>query len=464
MRKPKIKSNTKFKISVPISSSAQLPDHDIKLGDRLIRQLRIPTDSSVQLSFGSFKQDIRVTSGGKSNSLALSPSIFSKTGLLPRARMNVRYYPVEKTLKLGPLIGVMVSRYEPDAPDKPFGSISAFCLEMVNAAKKQGAYVYFFTPDMIGENYSMLEAIAYDSGWKKLNVPVPDVINNRLSTRKLENSPSVQHFMKEVKSRYNTHIFNEKFLDKSDVFEALGTNKELQKYLPESYLLSSYPTLKKMCTAYRTVFLKPVRGSLGKGIIRISRQEDGHYQTMTTSLEGSKKNTYSSLPKLYSSLSGKIKKNRYQIQQGLDLIRINRRNVDFRALMHKDKNGDWAVTSIVARIAGSNHFVSNLARGGTLSSVKDALAMSGIPSSSRQTAPARMNRAALDIAHGLEAAIPYHFGELGIDLAMDTSGRIWLLEVNSKPSKGDNAPLNADSKVRPSAIRLIQYCQYLTGL
>ncbi|MGV2806477.1 YheC/YheD family protein, partial [Clostridium perfringens] len=63
----------------------------------------------------------------------------------------------------------------------------------------------------------------------------------------------------------------------------------------------------------------------------------------------------------------------------------------------------------------------------------------------------------------LEAAIPYHFGELGIDLAIDTTGRIWLLEVNSKPSKGENAPLNADSKVRPSAVRLVQYCQYLTG-
>ncbi|GIO95534.1 endospore coat-associated protein YheD [Paenibacillus lautus] len=463
MRKSKIKSNTKSKISAQLIRSAQLSDNDIKLGDRLIRQLRIPTDSKVQLAFGSFKQEVSVTSGGKSNSLTLSPSVFSHSGLLPRTVMNVKYYPTERTLKLGPLIGIMVSRYQPDEPDKPFGSISAFCLEMVNAAKKQGAYVYFFTPDMIGSNPATLEAIAYDAGWKKLSVPAPDVINNRLSTRKLENSPSVQHFMREVKSRFGTHIFNEKFLDKSDVFEALGPDAKLQKYLPESYLLSGYPTLKKMCAAYRTVFLKPVRGSLGKGIIRISRQENGHYQTMTTSLEGSNKNTYSSLPKLFSSLSGKIKKRRYQIQQGLDLIRINRRNVDFRALVHKDKNGKWAVTSVVARIAGGNHFVSNLARGGTLSSVKDALAMSSIPLNSKQTAPARMNQAALDIAHGLEAAIPYHFGELGIDLAIDTTGRIWLLEVNSKPSKGENAPLNADSKVRPSAVRLVQYCQYLTG-
>ncbi|GAB6926654.1 spore coat associated protein SpaC [Paenibacillus sp. JCM 10914] len=396
--------------------------------------------------------------------MLLHSSLCSKTGLIARTHMNIKYSPSERTLRLGPLIGVMVSRYHPDEPDKPFGSISAFCLEMINASRKQGAYVYFFTPDMIDSNPSRLDAIAYDGGWKKINLPAPDVINNRLSTRKLENSPSVQHFMKEVKSRFGTHIFNEKFLDKSDVFEALGPDVKLQKYLPESYLLSGYPTLKKMCAAYSTVFLKPVRGSLGKGIIRISHQENGTYQTMTTSLEGIRKNTYSSLPKLFSSLSSKIKKTRYQIQQGLNLIRINRRNVDFRALVHKDKNGSWAVTSVVARIAGGNHYVSNLARGGTLSPVKDALAMSGIPTSAKQALPAKMNKAALEIAHGLETAIPYHFGELGIDLAIDTNGRIWLLEVNSKPSKSENAPLNAASKIRPSAVRLIQYCQYLTGL
>lgn len=453
---------SKSKISVQMNRSGNLPDNDIKLGERLVKLLRIPTEQPIQLAFGSFKQEIRVIPGKKSTVLRISPSLSSSSGLLSRSVLNVKYNAVEKTLRLGPVIGVMISRYYPEDPSKPFGSISSFCMEMVKACQNLGAYVYFFTPDMIGPDPSILEAILYDEGWKKSTVPAPDVVNNRLSTRKLENSPSVQHFMKEVKSRWGTHVFNEKFLDKTEVFDALGTDEKLKKYLPESYSLKSYPTLKKMCTAYPMVFLKPVRGSLGKGIIRISRQGDGTYHTLTTSLEGIKKKSYSSLPKLFSSLSSKINKNRYQIQQGLDLVRLNKRNVDFRALVHKNKKGKWSVTSIVARIAGGNHFVSNLARGGTLSTVKDALAMSGIPPTAKLTATDRMKQAALDIAKGLEAAIPSHFGELGIDLAIDTSGRIWLLEVNSKPSKGDDAPLNAN-KVRPSATRLVQYSHYLTG-
>ena len=36
-------------------------------------------------------------------------------------------------------------------------------------------------------------------GWRKTVLPAPDVVNNRLTSRKLENKPNVQHFIKEVK-------------------------------------------------------------------------------------------------------------------------------------------------------------------------------------------------------------------------------------------------------------------------
>ncbi|MNJ53594.1 Endospore coat-associated protein YheD [compost metagenome] len=73
-----------------------------------------------------------------------------------------------------------------------------------------------------------------------------------------------------------------------------------------------------------------------------------------------------------------------------------------------------------------------------------------------------MQKTALEIAQGIDKYIPAHFGELGIDLAVDTSGRIWLIEVNSKPSKNDNTPIG-DSKIRPSVKQVIEYARYLSG-
>jgi glutathione synthase/RimK-type ligase-like ATP-grasp enzyme len=220
--------------------------------------------------------------------------------------------------------------------------------------------------------------------------------------------------------------------------------------------------LKSMCSRYSSVFLKPVRGSLGKGIIRLSRIGPDNWQASYATVGGTKRQSYSSLAKLFSTISGKMKTVRYLVQQGLNLIEAGGRPVDYRALTQKNSSGKWAITSIVARTAGSHHFVSNLARGGTLSTVKESVAKSNLPVQFRGDASSRLSRAALDIARGVDNHIPAHFGELGIDLALDTMGRVWLLEVNSKPSKNDNTPLK-EGKIRPSVRMLIQYARHISG-
>lgn len=268
--------------------------------------------------------------------------------------------------------------------------------------------------------------------------------------------------MNEIRTRYKSHFFNEKYLDKTEVFDALQKDPHLQRYLPESHLHRGLPSLKTMFAKYPVVFLKPVKGSLGKGIIRISRMQDGTYVTHATQKYGTRKASYDNLSKLSTALAGKMKTTRFQIQQGLHLIEIGSRPVDFRALVQKNVQGTWAITSVVARTAGSQHFVSNLARGGTLSTVKEAIDRSNLPTAIKQKGGARLQKAALEIAEGLDNHIPAHFGEFGIDLAMDQSGRIWLLEVNSKPSKNDNTPLG-ENKIRPSVKRLIDYASYLSG-
>lgn len=102
---------------------------------------------------------------------------------------------------------------------------------------------------------------------------MPNVVYNRLTSRKLENLQAVQHFMSEVKEKHGAGVFNEKkYLNKkNEVFDALNNERGLHKYLPESHMLQSYAVLKEMMSKYDSVFLKPITGSLGKGIIRVSR-------------------------------------------------------------------------------------------------------------------------------------------------------------------------------------------------
>lgn len=450
------------KIPVQIISSGILSDDALMLGEALVKKWKIPQGQPVTIKFGSFRSTVKIIPVQRFDGMRIAYGLARQMGLLSNTTLRLKYGAASSVLALGPLIGVMISRDHPEMTDRPFGTITQFCKELVDASELQGAYVYFFTPNGIVGSAGTLEAWVYADGWKQHKMPVPDIVNNRLTTRKLENRPSVQQFLREAKSRCGTHVFNEKFLDKSEVFEALKRDISLHRLLPESHPLRSFTQFKAMCTRYSSVFLKPVRGSLGKGIIKITRQPPGGYTALYATAGGTRRQQYESLPKLFSALSGKINSVRYQIQQGLQLIEIGGRPVDFRALVQKNATGKWAVTSIVARIAGGQHFVSNLARGGTLFHVKEAVLKSNMLPSAKQGASARLHTAAVDIAAGIDAQIPAHFGELGIDLAMDAGGRVWLLEVNSKPSKNDNTPLT-DRSIRPSVRIMMQYARFLSG-
>lgn len=451
------------KIDVQVISSGILADDILVLGESVIKQAKIPVQQQLVLQFGSFRQSVSVSSASRYEGMRINHTLARRMGLHSGAVLRLQYRSASKTLVMGPLIGVLVSRDYPDQPDKPFGNITMFCRELADSCRAQGAYVYFFTPATIHADLKGVEGWVWGSGgWYRATMPAPDVVNNRLTSRKLENRPIVQQFIRDIRQRYGGIVFNEKFLDKSEVFQALGRDASLQRYLPESHELRNYTMLKSMCSRYPVVFLKPVRGSLGKGIIRLSRNGSEGWQASFTTVGGTRKVAYPNLLKFFSSISGKMKSVRYLIQQGLNLIDSSGRPIDFRALTQKNGSGKWVVTSIVGRTAGSQHYVSNLARGGTLANVRESVAKSNLPQMFRGDASSRLNRAALDIAKGIDAHIPAHFGELGIDLALDTGGRVWLLEVNSKPSKNDNTPLN-EGKIRPSVRIMIQYARYLSG-
>ncbi|MBP1963682.1 YheC/YheD family protein [Paenibacillus aceris] len=457
---------TRTKVGISIQgTSIYLDDRTVVLSEAIARKWKVPSNQSMILRFGSAKQEVKVVTAATSKSLRFNPVLATKIGIHQGAQLNLHYRQNAGTLSIGPLIGVMISRVYTSSPDRPFGAITAFCKEMTDACERYGAMVCFFPPGEMHANASSISAYAYSNGsWNKKTFPIPNVIYNRLTSRKYENLPNVQQFLKDAKARHGTEVFNEKYLNKTEVFEALRKDSSLHGYLPESYLFKNYQMLKSMASRHPVLFLKPITGSLGKGIIRIRREPGDAYTCDYTNLTGVRKQTYPSLTAVFQAISGKLKTQRYQLQQGLDLITMDGKTIDFRSLVQRGAKGEWAITSIVGRIAGTQHFVSNLARGGSLTNVAGALAKSSFSPATRVSVTARLRKASLDIAKGIETQIPSHFGELGIDLAVDRTGKVWLLEVNSKPSKDDNTPLNNEKKIRPSVKQLVHYAKYLAKI
>jgi hypothetical protein len=436
-------------------------EQNVLLSESIVRRWKIPTNRSIQLRCGSVTQNVRVIAVPARGELRISYSLAQQFGLGSHGTsLRLAYKAGSQTIRIGPIIGVMLNRIT-NTPGRRFGIITEFCRELTDACRMEGAFVYFFTPDDIRSTQNTIEGWAMGPPEYHTSFPIPDVIYNRLPSRKLDNEPSLQQFLKMAKSQWNTSIFNEKYLDKTEVFQALKNHIGSIQYLPESYAFQSTAQLKSMCTKYRVVFLKPITGSLGKGIMRISRTQSG-YQIASSSVSGVTTRQYNSLTALISAISSKVRAGKFQIQQGLNLITVGDRPVDFRALVQKSISNRWKVTSIVARTAGNNRFVSNIAQGGSVGTVRQTVGKSNMSGSTKGVS-ARLEKAALTIARGIETRIPYHFGELGIDLALDQGGRVWLLEVNSKPSKNDSSILT-DSAIRPSVKQVVQYSRYLAGL
>jgi len=437
-------------------------DHVLMLGEAVMKRLRIPSRSQPVLRFGALRLPVRIAKAPKRDCVRVSQGLAQKMGLFADCPLRVRHRPETGEIAFGPLIGVLISRDYPALRDRPFGSITAFCQELTAACRQQGAYVYFFTPRGIGSSPETIEGWIYSGGWRQVRVPAPDVLNNRLTRRSLENQANVQSLMREIKNRFGGHVFNEKFLDKTEVFAALGGDDSLRRYLPESHAVSGLATLRNMLRKYPVLFLKPTRGSLGVGIIRLAKTGPQRWTASFTTASGIRTAAYPDPNGVLHALAGKIKSVRYLVQQGLNLISIAGRPVDFRVLTQKNRYGQWTVTSTVARIAGGQHYVSNVARGGTLAPARSAIARSNLPPACKGPAILSLRRAALDIARGIDSRIPYHFGELGIDLGIDTKGRVWLLEVNSKPSKNENTSLR-EGRIRPSVRMMVQYACHLSG-
>ena len=438
----------------------------VMLSESVVKRWKIPTRQPVVLRFGSAKHPVRIIPVSSSkNELRIGASLAFQLGLAPQgATLRLAYRPASRTLRLGPLVGVMLPRIM-NVPGRRFGIITPFCRELTDACRSEGVFVYFFTPHDLRSTSEKVEGWTLMGQEYKASFPVPDVIYNRLPSRRLDGLPELQLFLNRAKTVFGTRVFNEKYLDKTEVFSALRKYKPARRYLPESHPYTGTAQLRRMCTRYRTVFLKPVTGSLGKGIIRITRKlSSGGYQVDVSTVGTNTRQSYASLDALIRALAGKLKVNRYQIQRGLELIRVGTRPVDFRALAQKDRNGKWHITSVVARIAGSERFVSNVAQGGTIAPVKQTVAKSNL-AAGKAGVTERLKQAAAVIARGIDACIPAHFGELGIDLAVDrSSGRVWLLEVNSKPAKNDSGLLNEAQGIRPSVRLLVQYFRHLANL
>ncbi|QAY67487.1 YheC/YheD family protein [Paenibacillus protaetiae] len=210
--------------------------------------------------------------------------------------------------------------------------------------------------------------------------------------------------------------------------KVLLQSEQLREYMPLTKRLEP-ETLRSMLDKYGMVYVKPVNGTFGHGVIRVEHHPGGGARSYTFQ-EGTSLASCGSYEELHRRLLAKIKRRPYLVQQGIELLRHQNRRFDIRAMVQK--NGPhWETTGLIGRLAHPKRIVTNYHSGGTPMDLS-MLMIGHLQGNELHEFEEKLRRLGVAIANQLQTAYP-GLKEIGVDIAVDTKMHPWILEVNTLP-------------------------------
>lgn len=202
----------------------------------------------------------------------------------------------------------------------------------------------------------------------------------------------------------------------------------LRQYMPSTKLFNTV-NVKAMLEEHGMVYVKPINGTYGKGVIRVEKTTSPapgyRYQIETTV------RTFPTFEQLYKQLVRIKRKRRYIVQKGIHLLRHRNRRFDIRVMVQKNPRKAWEATGIIGRLAHPAKIVTNYHSGGTPMAL-DQLMTDHANSSELAAFENKLKNLGISIAQVLQAKYP-NIKEIGVDIAIDSKHHPWILEVNTNP-------------------------------
>ena len=340
-------------------------------------------------------------------------------------------------------------------PAARYGEQAPFYAKLMRVGAARGAVIYAFAPGDIDWRHRQVWGRTYSprqGGWVRRPYPLPQAVFNRYPAAAY--TSIVTSTIRRLKEN-GAPFINSPFLDKYNLHQRLLRYPGMRAHLPETLACrgSAQPAL-QLLRRYPSVYLKPVDGSLGAGVIRIRRLGGGRFQ-IAGRLHGRRSSWVVGPGGVAVAVRRIVVTRRYLAQQGLALGVVPGRAADIRALVQRDERGAWQLTGMALRVGASGSVTSNLHGGGHAVQVERALAGHFGPAKSHQIV-ADVRRVLGLCVNALESALG-PMGELGMDLGVDVNGRVWYIESNPKPGRSILAHLHATKARALSISRPVDY-------
>ncbi|WP_424768058.1 YheC/YheD family protein [Paenibacillus sp. sgz302251] len=334
--------------------------------------------------------------------------------------------------------------------------------KMTSAGRKLGLNVFVFTPKDVNYKQNRIHALFYNPDskvWSRRWTSFPNLIYDRCRIQRTYRFEQLKQFRR----RYGHLTFlNRPLRNKWTIHRILSKDSRYKSYLPATRYVESTQNVLDMLRKYPIIYLKPVNGTGGRGILRIEKQKDDllHIQGRDQSRRIIQQQHIAASALSSYLAPWNLKGNRYIAQQGIQIKLMNGRVHDYRMLVQKNGKGVWEVTGCAGRIGAAGSITSNL-HGGGHAATMNAIMRDWIRD---DTLISQVKEEAEKLGVEIAAYLEQNYGrlcELALDLAIDRKGGIWLLEVNPKPAREVFAQAGEKEVYHKAIVRPLEYALWL---
>lgn len=294
------------------------------------------------------------------------------------------------------------------------------------------------------------------SGYVKTTLPIPRVIHNRAiyhdkrANQMIKLLISCGIFVYNASTRYG----------KDSVHLMLIEDPLMQPALPQT-LPAKSASIHSMLRQHGDLILKPCRGSVGIGIMRLRRGESRDYFTYSRSSPSAKGWRTRRISKgvLPTLLLRRIRSLPFLVQQRIPLAEYAGRPYDIRVTVQRGLCGRWEVSGMFAKTSPANTFVSNIAQGGAAYPVQEVFFRS-FPDIPPEILIERTAQFAIQTATALSRRMPYS-ADFGMDVALNTEGLIFFIEANGRDQRYGFREAGMDEVWKETYRKPMAFARYL---
>jgi hypothetical protein len=414
----------------------------------------------VMLKAGDSEYQVTCSPNNTQNIIELPQFIMESFGLSSNRTVNL--FVRNNKIFLGPLIGIFISNGQikkANAQNPNFRFI-----ETAKANSLSNSVVYYFTIKDVDFSQKKIIGTWFNNQtnqWEKKNYPYPDVLYDR-GGGTLKSQQAISKYIRTEleKDRNLIKVNPTYFFDKWEVYSSMMRYEEMRMHLPRTILFNKKEDLIKMVERYSVIYIKDSLGNNGKGVAKVMSLPEGKYE-LSHFLGNTFKFVLDDLEGLLDKIKELFEDKRVILQSAIDLLQVNNRNIDMRATVQRNGNGELNITALPVRMGKEGCPITTTRSGSSVYKFEDFFGKYYNFSSYQINELRERVRYFLLRCFTTIEDIFGTCGEIGIDYAIDKNFKIWFIECNAKPGKDTLYLSYDDNTISRAFLNPLEYAKYL---